>query len=88
MEAMEWGCSPGVGVLHIPSSAGLVKPQVRNLPEALCLLLIREQSAFYKHIYLITEAQVLSHVQLFATPWTVAPPGSSDHGIFQARIQE
>ena len=24
-------------------------------------------------------------VWLFATPWTVAQPGSSDHGIFQAR---
>ena len=33
----------------------------------------------------------LSHVQLFMTPWTVArqaPPGSSVHGIFQARILE
>ena len=31
----------------------------------------------------------LSHVQLFATPWTVAYlPGSSIHGIFQARVLE
>ena len=30
----------------------------------------------------------LSHIQLFATPWTVAPPGSSVHGILQARILE
>ena len=30
----------------------------------------------------------LSHVQLFATPWTCSPPGSSVHGIFQARILE
>ena len=28
----------------------------------------------------------LSHVQLFATPWTVSPPGSSVHGILQAGI--
>ena len=28
----------------------------------------------------------LSRVQLFATPWTVALPGSSVHGIFQERI--
>ena len=86
------GFSPGVGVFHILSHASLVKPQVRNLPEALftdqALLLICEQSAFYKHLYLITEAQLLSYVRLFATPWTVAPPGSSDHGIFHARIQE
>ena len=34
-------------------------------------------------------AQLLSHVHLFATPWTIAcPPGSSIHGIFQARILE
>ena len=34
---------------------------------------------------------VLSHficVQLFATPWTVALPGFSVHGILQARILE
>ena len=89
---MEWGCSPGVGVFHILSCASLVKPQVRNLPEALftdqALLLICEQSAFYKHLYLITEAQLLSYVRLFATPRTVATPDSSDHGIFHARIQE
>ena len=30
----------------------------------------------------------LSHVQLFATPWTCSPPGSSIHGILQARILE
>ena len=27
----------------------------------------------------------LSCVQLFAAPWTVAPPGSSVHGILQAQ---
>ena len=31
---------------------------------------------------------VLSHVRFFATPWTVAPPGSSVHGISQAKILE
>ena len=30
----------------------------------------------------------LSHVQLFATPWTVAPPDSSVHGILQAQKLE
>ena len=33
-------------------------------------------------------AQLLSHMQLFVTLWTVAWPGSSVHGIFQARILE
>ena len=30
----------------------------------------------------------LSPVQLFVTPWTVAPPGSSVHRILQTRILE
>ena len=30
----------------------------------------------------------LSPVRLFATPWTVAPPGSPVHGISQIRILE
>ena len=33
-------------------------------------------------------AQPLSHVQLFCNPMDWSPPGSSVHGIFQARIQE
>ena len=32
--------------------------------------------------------QLLSSVQLFATPKDYAPPGSSVHGISQSRIQE
>ena len=32
--------------------------------------------------------QLLIYVLLFATPWTVSPPGSSVHGILQARILE
>ena len=31
---------------------------------------------------------MLSHVWLFVIPWTVAQPGSSAHGISQARILE
>ena len=30
----------------------------------------------------------LNHVRLAATPWTVDLPGSSIHGILQARILE
>ena len=30
----------------------------------------------------------LSHVRLFATPMDCSPPGSSVHGIFQARVLE
>ena len=32
------------------------------------------------------QEEPLSHVQLLATPWTANPPGSSVHGISQARI--
>ena len=35
-----------------------------------------------------SEVKSLSHVRLFATPWTVAHSGSSVHGIVQARIPE
>ena len=31
---------------------------------------------------------VLSHVQLFVTPWACNPSGSSVHGIFHAKILE
>ena len=33
-------------------------------------------------------AQLLSCVQLFATPWIVTQPRSSVHGIFQEKILE
>ena len=33
-------------------------------------------------------AQLLSAVWLFVTPWTCSLPGSSVHGIFQARIPD
>ena len=35
-----------------------------------------------------THTHSLSRDQLFGAPWTVAPPGFSVHGIFQARIQK
>ena len=36
----------------------------------------------------IVHVYVLSHVQLFATPKDCSLPGSSVHGIFQAKILE
>ena len=33
-------------------------------------------------------ASMLSHVSLFETPMDCSPPGSSIHGVFQARILE
>ena len=35
-----------------------------------------------------SKCQSLSRVRLFATPWTVARPGSSVQGILQAQILE
>ena len=40
------------------------------------------------YTYICVRVQSLSCVQLFAIPWTVSLPGSSVHGIFQARILE
>ena len=42
----------------------------------------KKQSIRHIKIFIVCE---LSHLQLFVTPWTVAPPGSSVHGILQAR---
>ena len=36
----------------------------------------------------VSQCQLLSCIQLFVTPWTVGTPGSSVHGILQARISE
>ena len=35
-----------------------------------------------------SKVKSLSRVRLFVTPWTCSPPGSSIHGILQARILE
>ena len=34
------------------------------------------------------KVKLLNRVQLFVTPWTVAYPGFSVYGIFQARVLE
>ena len=43
-------------------------------------------SFVFKHLYLFVVVQPLSRVRLFGTAWTISPPGSSVHGILQARI--
>ena len=54
-----------------------------------CLLLLYFQLDFLLLCVYIYICYMLSHVQLFATPWTVcSPPVSSVHAIFQARILE
>ena len=50
---------------------------------------IRAKDNNKKLLPIIIIYQPLSHVQLFATPWTECSlPGSSVHGILQARIPE
>ena len=44
---------------------------------------LRRSGAFI--LFSATVVSTLCRVRLFATPWTVAPPGSSVHGILQAR---
>ena len=48
------------------------------------------QTSQEKSIYLLNNQEtcvcVLSHVLLFCNPMDCSPPGSSVHGIFQARI--
>ena len=48
------------------------------------------QNRFYSLIpsIQILCVQLLSHVQLFCDPMDCSPPGSSVHGILQARILE
>ncbi|MES6020832.1 hypothetical protein U6W19_12325, partial [Cutibacterium acnes] len=54
------------------------------------LLILKKVTPFIiQIILLLSSVQSFSHVQLFATPWTThSPPGSSVHGILQARILE
>ena len=67
-------CNPRDGSPPGPSAHGIL--QVRTL-EWVAI-------SFSKRSYR-KKVKLLSHVRLFATPWTVCSlPGSSIHGIFQA----
>ena len=48
---------------------------------------IKGEILFGSYAAAATAAKSLSRVQLFATLWS-SPPGSSVHGIFQARVLE
>ena len=43
---------------------------------------------FILYVQKVCLLSCFNHVPLFATQWTVNPPGSSVHGILQARILE
>ena len=53
--------------LHIIMGGGLREPQL-----FLCLYHLNLSSLASNHFITISEVKVLSHVRLFATPWTVA----------------
>ena len=52
------------------------------------LMILHFLSFFFKYRQHIHKCQCLSRVQLFANPMDCSPPGSSVHGILQARILE
>ena len=59
----------------------------------ICIKIIPESSSVFLFrvfviVFFVVVACMLSHVQLFVTPWICSPPGSSVHGILQARILE
>ena len=52
------------------------------------ILLQRHKASMTTHRQQSTSAKSLSHVRLCETPMACSPPGSSEHGILQARILE
>ena len=80
--------------LHISECMGNAKPGplVQHLSQkaAACLLLIQHMDGSYARIAYIRTVccEWLRRVWLFANPVDCSPPGSSVHGILQARKQE
>ena len=67
-----------LGLCHGEGFFLIAANRVRGLLIAVASLVVKKER----------KVKLLSRVQLFATPWTVALPGSSVRGIFQARILE
>ena len=67
-----------LGLCHCEGFFLIAASRVRGLLIAVASLVVKKER----------KVKLLSRVQLFATPWTVALPGSSVRGIFQARILE
>ena len=59
--------------------------QIRCIP---CFIYDSTLRLIWKWVTSLLCAQTLSHVRLSATPWKVSQPGSSVHGIAQAKILE
>ena len=69
--------------IFLPMNATSVKSHVNFLFSEKNSILFLDSPR--RTIAVITKLLV-SHVQLFAVPWTCSPPGSSTHRIFQVRI--
>ena len=84
VEWKEWAHSANT---NRPHRDGNFKGQGRTV---VLSMLVRNYHVSKKLTVKVSESEwkSLNHVQLFATLWTVACPGSSVHGIFQARIPE
>ena len=60
----------------------------RHFEISVFLQLHSSLSEFLFLLLVLWGVQLISHVQLLATPWIVTPVDSSVNGIFQARILE
>ena len=72
-------------LLALPKSM-VAQPHPALLPNGCTLKRLRRTRAEIRPSE--SESGAVSHVWLFVTLWTVALPGSSVHGVFQARILE
>ena len=71
---LSWWCHPTISPSVVPFSS--------------CLKSFPASGSFPMSWLFESGGQFLIYVPLFAIPWTVRPPGSSVHGILQARILE
>ena len=94
---LEWAAIPSsqsrnwIHVSWISSTGRQILWPLSHLVKALHILLQTVKLFFKRAIwnyFPFPFACMLSHVQLFAAPWTVACYGSSGHGILQARVLE
>ena len=86
------GRSPGEGHGHPLQYSGLKNPMDRGAWQAMVHRVTKSQTRLKRlnthtcaHTHTHVVVQLLSHLRLFVTPWTVAL-GSSVHGILQATI--
>ena len=99
---LSWSPSPKLHFSNLlPSLYNTISPSLSinqffsiNQDDKFCICLnvywpwVKQNDFFFKFQFNEYHWAVLSHVWLFATPTDHSPPGSSVHGILQARILE